>query len=266
MARYAAAELGGSYVVSLSEAARADVTGQILVTRPSADVGRVEHGSDDDREIARLTRSHVRGAIRAVCDEIFDVYDASLLVLTAQDWHTFWREHRDDLETKIGTLCDLAKLAGLDKKLGRRDEEKCRPIIARFPEAEHEIRFLRGLETTAYKRVRDFHDTPVPEDMAAKDFEYAAFFHHHALNFQVCMGTLDYVAFRDKEIHPDVLAEVFKFARHSALEFTHVSMEAARLRRTPDPLPVPMISIRVSDDDLVDVEKAIRRYERGAKA
>lgn len=264
IARYTAAELGGSYVVSLCEAAKADVTGQIFAI--GANSGTRQSG-DHDREMAQEKRSKVRAAITAVCDEIFEIYESSLRMPSFHDWRAFWVKHRDDLEDKISTLHSLAKIAGLEKVTRRRDEDE-RGAGGIIADADHELRFLRGMAESAYKRVSGFGGIPVPADSESKDFEYAASFHHYGISFQICMSTLDYVSCFHKEVSRDFLAWVFEFARHSALELTHFSMEAAALRRKPEP-PVdvdPGEAISISDADLVDVEMTIRSYESGATA
>lgn len=260
-ARYTPAELGGSYLVSLCEAAQRDFTGQTLAIGASSG-GRQR----SDRELAQEKRSRVRAAITAVCDEIFEIYESSLRMPSFHDWRAFWGKHRDDLEDKVSTLHSLAKLAGLEEAMLRRDDDAWRTSIT--ADAGDELRFLRGMAESAYKRVSGFDGVSVPKDFESKDFEYAAFFSHYGISFQICMSTLDYVSLFDKEVSRDFLAWVFEFARHSALELTHFSMEAAALRRKPEP-PIdsgPGDAILISDSDLVDAEMMIRSYEHGATA
>ena len=262
-ARYTAAELGGSFVVSVIDEASAETTGKFPIVKarkPAATppTGAPQIEITQDRQAARRT-------LQTVGNLAIALLKGALEAPTGAAWVEAAYASLEKFSEYSITISQLAALLGMDERLKARTSDQIYgPIYTRFPDAANEVRFLVGAVAGAARRVAGFGAQQVPADKRAQDFEFAADFHHHGTTFDFCMSTLSYVARTSTPLRDDLLDEILAFARHSALEFSHASMEGARLRRESEPeVAVPDYSdaIEMPDGDLEDVEIALRQYE-----
>ncbi len=145
-----------------------------------------------------------------------------------------------------------------EKEATRRDQ-----LLERFPEAAGELDFIRSMVDDGYSQAQSFSRVPVPSDKSAADFEACGRYHFFGATFTMCMLALDYIAEEDIKVDKDVLGAIFEQARYAAFKFNHAVMTGASLRESQTVEHEPVSPILVPDDDLEDVEMAIRKYEAG---
>lgn len=209
----------------------------------------------------------LRQTVKGVCDEIIAMISESLKAGSRADWLAYWRLNIDIYENLTKSLIHFARELGLSR-------DKMRPLHShdvaaeRFPEAEGELAFIRGIVDDARSQAQRLAEVPVFDDLKAKDFEAYYRYRYYGTVFGSCIVSLEYLGYHpDVQVRPDVLEAIFDEARSAALQFNHAVMEAARLREPHEETEHPAVElIAIPDDDLVDVEHAIGEFEGQAEA
>jgi hypothetical protein len=261
------APLGGSFLLQC--ASSVEQTGKTPIV--------VEDAKRDPHHDALSAREHERRAERRkivkaaahVCDAVLSLIAESLASKTSSGWVAYWfdEDHLIEYEKHIQSLAEFVHKLGLDEKL--KDSKRYESdVLARFPSAEGELAFLRGVYADAMDQARDFARVTIAEDQSGRDWELNAMFHYHSTAFSMCMLTLEYLAHhRDLAVSKELVDAVFDLARGAALELSHTVMEAASLRQSAESEEefAPCQCALVPDGDLADVAVEIRRLESGAK-
>ena len=251
------AALGGSFIVTCANAAENTATMRAL--RESG-ATFIPNGEEERLPTLRQT-------VKGVCDEIVAMISGSLKASNRAAWIDYWRSNLDIYENLTRSLAHLASELGLNREKMR--ALRSRDVAAeRFPEAEDELAFIRGIVHDAATQARQFDEMPLRDELKAKDFEAYCRFRYYGSVFGSCIVSLEYLGFHpDVQVQPDVLEAIFEEARNAALQFNHAAMEATRLREPPEVEDYSAIEpFEIPDDDLLDVEHTISKFEGQADA
>jgi hypothetical protein len=252
------APLGGSFIVTCAQATENTATMRALRANGGAFFA-------NDQQEDRLPA--LRQTVKGVCDEIIAMISESLKAGSPAEWFEYWRSNNDVYDNLSRSLTHLASELGLsrEKMLSLRNRDVA---AERFPEAEDELAFIRGIVHNAISQAQQFNEMPLREELKPKDFQAYCRFRYYGSVFSSCIVSLEYLGYHpDVPVQTDVLEAIFAEARSAALQFNHAVMEAGRLREPPDEGDYPDVEpIAIPDDDLVDVETAISKFEGQAEA
>lgn len=213
----------------------------------------------EERQALKTSAVAIAAQLRTMCGE-------AIRLPSGSDWLSFWIENYEEFVRLADSLGPLLRLIGISEDSlesnARGNEQK---ILATFPEAEDELRFLFSMMKRAHKSVMRFKKKPVDDLSRDADAVLATDFNFWTKWFAICMAQLALVAVADGGIQlgSELKDQIFETARHSAFQVNHASMEAANLRRSPSLEKTEQSSERtqIEDGDLVDVERAICRFE-----
>lgn len=194
---------------------------------------------------------------------------AGLEVPSAKVWFEFWKSNRAEFLRDALTYRNLAEKVGVTGDDISEAVRKVETNIAtRFPAADGELNFLSSMVARSHKSAERFTKKAIDEQHRDADSGFAQEFNFWSDWFSICMSQLSFMADPDDEeevtVKDDILRAIFDTARLAAFNVNHAAMEAVALRRTPRNTDIePTTSERIEDGDLVDVERAIRRFEAG---
>lgn len=214
----------------------------------------------EERQALKTSAATIAAQLLSMCGE-------AIRLPSGADWLSFWAENYEEFVRLADSLRPLLRRIGLSEdaleRNARSNEQK---ILTAFPEAEDELRFLFSMMRRAHKSVMRFKKKPIAGHSRDADAALAADFNFWTRWFAICMTQLSLVAIADDiQLESELKAQIFEIARHSAFQVNHASMEAANLRRSlsSDLEKTEPSSERtqIEDGDLVDVERAICRFE-----
>lgn len=255
-------------------------TGEFPVFSPSpgsVPQGRRRHVARQHDRTASPSeqRNALREAIAAVWDRLDSASRTALELQTGSEWIAFWTENFGEYVEDARTLRRLAQLYGVtDEHVAKSAKGIEQRVMERFPDAQHEVRFLISMMKRSHRAAIRFAQKEVADKDRETDAGLAQDFNFWTEWFSICMSQLSFIADPGEgeeaiAAQQDVLNQIFEMARSAAIEVNHAAMEAANLRRDERKVEgetdVSLPTMQIEDGDLVDVEMSIRRFEAGAQ-
>jgi hypothetical protein len=248
-------------------------TDEIPIVDPAAQTQLQAQPHRAKKRMSRVSRRKLVEASDELWRELIGVLVEGVLLPDGESWTDFWAERMDRFDDLRDGLRSINNLLGIEEPgvgFNVEEHDACTAKVLRhFPKAEGEICFLDALAKRAFRLTDRFDEKPLRSpELEAQDAHMANRFNFFLRWYSIAMSSLLVIADEEEPmvprplvVAPSTLARIFEMARFAALELNHAAIEGSSFRRREvEQTPVRRTE-EISDDDLVDVEIAIRKLE-----